>query len=277
MILYGALGGTPLYLNQVQKNKSMEDNIKDTFLTPTGYLYEEPLFLLRQEVNQPGVYSAIIEAIARGASKANEIATKTGEESAKCIRYINTLCELGILYKETPFMQKDSSRRTLYGISDFMFRFWYRYVVSNKTLLETDAKDIVLEKKILPDLSSYMGIVFERICRDYLLYQNSKGNLPILFTDIGRWWGTDAHKREQVEIDLIAKDERNYLICECKWKNELLDYRVYDELQYKADVFCKDRENTWFVLFSKSGFTKAVEDEAKKDDNVILVTLEDLI
>lgn len=104
--LYGAFGGTALYLNQIQPEKSFEDNIKNAFLKVTAYLYEEPLLLLRQEIKEPGVYSAIIEAIAGGYTKSNEIATKIGEDSAKCLKYIKILCDLGIVYKETPFDEK---------------------------------------------------------------------------------------------------------------------------------------------------------------------------
>lgn len=276
LMLYGAFGGTALYLRQIQNNKSVEDNIKDVFLEPTGYLYEEPLLLLRQEVQEPGVYSAIIEAIASGASKANEIAAKTGEEPAKCLKYIKTLRELGIIYKETPFGEKESSRRTLYRISDFMFRFWYRYVSENKTLLETDAQDIVWKRKIVPDYSNYMGLIFESVCREYLLNKNTRGELPILFTEIGRWWGTDARERKQVEIDLIARDGKDYLFCECKWRNELLDYSTLNELRQKADAFSKNRGKTYFALFSKLGFTQSVIDEAEKNSNIILAGLEDL-
>lgn len=277
LMLYGAFGGTAMYLQKVSQNKTLEENIKDIFLEPTGYLYEEPLLLLRQEVQEPGVYSAIIEAIAGGASKANEIATKTGEASAKCLKYIKTLTELCIIYKETPFGEKDSSRKTLYRISDFMFRFWYRYVSENKTLLETDAQDIVWQRKIMPDYSNYMGLVFESICRDYLLNRNMREELPILFTEIGRWWGTDSKTHQQVEIDLIANDKNDFLICECKWKNELLDYSVLDDLKKKADVFSTNRENTYYVLFSKSGFTQAIINEASRDENIILVNLNDIV
>lgn len=277
LMLYGACGGTAMYLQQISHKKTLEENIKDIFLEPTGYLYEEPLLLLRQEVQEPGVYSAIIEAIAGGASKANEIATKTGEDVAKCLKYIKTLTELGIIYKETPFGEKESSRRTLYRISDFMFRFWYRYVSENKTLLETDAQDIVWQRKIMPDYSNYMGLVFESICRDYLLNKNMRGELPILFTEIGRWWGTDPKTHQQVEIDLIAKDKNDFLICECKWKNELLDYGVLEDLRKKADAFSVNRENTYFVLFSKSGFTQAVIDEAGRDERIMLVNLKDIV
>ena len=275
--LYGAFGGTPLYLQQVQKGKSFEENIKAAFLRVMAYLYEEPLLLLRQEVQEPGVYSAIIEAIASGYTKSNEISTKIGEDSAKCLKYIKTLCELGILYKETPFGEKESSRKTIYGISDYMFRFWYRYVFSNRTLVETGAQQAVWEKRIEPNYNSYMGLVFENICSDYLTMQNALGNLPFLFTSIGRWWGTDPKTHKQVEIDLIANDGNDYLICECKWRNEKTDLGVLNELKEKADIFNNNRNNTWFVLFTKVGFTEAVIKEAEGNPNVILVDINKLM
>jgi hypothetical protein len=275
--LYGAFGGTALYLQQIQTGKSFEENIKKCFLKVTAYLYEEPLLLLRQEVQEPGTYSAIIEAIADGATKTNEIATKIGEEPAKCIKYINTLCELGIVYKETPFGEKASTRKTIYGISDFMFRFWYRYVFGNRTLLETGAASAVWERRILPNYSDYMGLVFEKVCQEYLCHKNSLGELPILFTNIGRWWGNDPKERKQVEIDLIANDRDSYIFCECKWRNEKLDLSVLDELRHRADIFNANRKHTWYYLFSKSGFTKAVCNEAKTSANIVLVDLKELL
>lgn len=271
--LYGAFGGTPLYLQQIQLDNTFEENIKKAFLRVTSYLYEEPLLLLRQEVQEPGVYSAIIEAIAGGYTKSNEISTKIGEDSAKCLKYIKTLCELGILYKETPFGDKESSRKTIYGISDFMFRFWYRYVFGNRTLVETGAQQAVWQKRIEPNYSSYMGLVFEKICSDYLTAQNANGNLPFLFTAIGRWWGTNPKTHKQVEIDLIANDSKDYLICECKWRNEKTDLGVLNELKENADIFNTKRDNTWFILFTKVGFTDAVLKEAETDPNIILVDM----
>lgn len=271
--LYGAFGGTPLYLQQVNASESFEENIKRAYLKVTSYLYEEALLLLRQEVQEPGVYSAIIEAIAVGYTKANEISTQIGEDCAKCLKYIKTLCELGILYKEIPFGEKETSRKTIYGISDFMFRFWYRYVFANRTLIETGAQQAVWLKRIEPDYNSYMGLVFEKVCMDYLIVKNAEGELPILFTRIGRWWGTNPATHGQEEIDLVANDGKDYIFGECKWRNEKLDLPVLRELKAKADLFSRSRNNTYYVLFSKSGFTEAVINEAESGSSILLVDL----
>ena len=275
--LYGAFGGTPLYLQQINTNETFEENIRRAYLKVTSYLYEEALLLLRQEVQEPGVYSAIIEAIAGGYTKANEISTKIGEDSAKCLKYIKTLCELGILHRETPFGEKESSRKTIYGISDFMFRFWYRYVFANRTLIETGAQQAVWEKRIEPDYNSYMGLVFEKVCRDYLCVKNANGELPILFTSIGRWWGTNPVTHSQEEIDLVANDGKDYIFGECKWRNDKTDLSVLCELKAKADIFSKNKNNTYYALFSKSGFTDAVINEAKSDSSIILADLNEIM
>ncbi len=277
MMLYGALDGTPLYLRQVDNTLPFATNLQRLFLDPTAYLYEEPLLLLRQEVQEPALYSAIIEAVASGATRANEIATRVGEECSKCLKYIGVLCELGLLYKETPFGEKENSRRTIYGISDFMFRFWYRYVYSNRTLLETGADDIVWTKCIEPNLSTYMGLVFERVAKAYLLRQNVAGGLPILFTSLGRWWGSDPARHTQVEIDLIAQGGQDLLLCECKWRNEKVDLKTLDDLKAKAALFTKAQGCRYYYLFSKSGFTKAVRDAAQADPTLRLVSLADML
>lgn len=158
-----------------------------------------------------------------------------------------------------------------------MFRFWYRYVAPNKTLLETDAWDIVWKRRIQPDLNHYMGHLFERICRDYLLHANSAGQLPILFYNIGRWWGTDPRTKHQTEIDLVAQDGTSYLFGECKWRNEKLDYLVFQELKDKAAAFGRKPTEIWYVLFSQSGFTDSVIQEAHHNPHLMLFSLDELI
>ena len=157
-----------------------------------------------------------------------------------------------------------------------MFRFWYRYIFANRTLLETGAAEIVWKQKIVPDYSTYMRLVFEQICREYMLEQNLKGTLPFLFTKIGRWWGSNPKTRKATEIDLVASDGKKYLIGECKWHNEPVDASVLKELREKADAFYTKRDKTWFVIFSKSGFTKSVKEEVQKTGDVLLIDLQEM-
>lgn len=102
-LIYGIVGGTPQYLLQMDDRLSVEDNIKNTFLNPISFLYEEPVNLLKQEVREPAVYTAIITAIAAGASRMSGISSKVGEDTNVCSTYIKNLINLGIVQKEMPY------------------------------------------------------------------------------------------------------------------------------------------------------------------------------
>ena len=164
--VYGIVGGTPQYLLQMSDKLSIEDNIKNTFLNPNSALFEEPENLLKQEVREPALYNAIITAIATGASRMSEISGKVGESTNICSAYVKKLISLGIIEKETPYGEK-ASRKAIYSIADNMFRFWYRFVPENNSIIARGVADLAY-KRIEPYLSDYMGKVFEEICKQYL-------------------------------------------------------------------------------------------------------------
>ena len=274
VLIYGVVGGTPQYLLQMDDKLSVEDNIKNTYLNPISFLYEEPINLLKQEVREPAIYTAIIAAIASGASRMSEISSKVGEDTNVCTNYIKNLINLGIVQKETPYGEK-TSRKSIYSIEDNMFRFWYRFVLDNNSIIARGAADLVY-KRIEPHLSDYMGKVFEEICKQYLWKQLLSGSCPVGFTSLGRWWGNDPRERCQTEIDIMGEQDKNTaLFAECKWTNEKVDLGVLETLVKRSNLFSYKTKH--YYLFSKSGFTQGCADKAKEMGNVSLVVVDNVI
>lgn len=273
-IIYGIVGGTPQYLLQIDKNLNIEENIKNIYLNPNSFLYEEPINLLKQEVREPAIYTAIITAIATGASKMSEISSKIGEDTNVCDRYLKNLINLGIIQKETPFGERDS-RKAIYSIEDNMFRFWYRFIFENTSLIARGAINLVY-KKIEAQLSDYMGKIFEEICKQYLWRQLIDGTCPVEFISLGRWWGNNPIEKIQEEIDIMGEQNKNTaLFAECKWTNEKVDLNVLETLVKRSYLF--NYKTRYYYLFSKNGFTKSCIDKAKEMGNVILVKYTDII
>lgn len=88
-VLYGVTGGVPEYLNRIQENQTVDENLLSLFFDDNGMLFEEPTNLLKQEMREPASYHSVISAIASGASKLNEIAMKVGLESSACSNHIH--------------------------------------------------------------------------------------------------------------------------------------------------------------------------------------------
>ncbi|MCK4299974.1 MAG: ATP-binding protein, partial [Planctomycetes bacterium] len=71
---HSILGGVPHYLQRFSDEVGAVENAEREMMSRTGGLYEEVDFLLREELREPDVYKAILEAIGAGKAKAGEIA-----------------------------------------------------------------------------------------------------------------------------------------------------------------------------------------------------------
>ena len=272
-LIYGITGGVPHYINKLDVIDTIDDALLENFFDRSVYLYEEPANLLKQELREPAIYNAIIRSIAEGASRSNEIVTKIGEDSSIVTKYLKTLTDLGIVKRETPITEKPG-RKTIYLLADNFFRFWYRFVPTNVSAIDSGRIAKTYAHAVKPYFADYMGLVFEQMCKDYLLYYAK--DLPIELNEIGQWWGTDPIQKKQIQIDIVGTpvEGRSYLIGSCKYRNEKIGMDELELLRNYATVFGKgDRYH--YYIFSKGGFTDGLLD-AQAHGEVTLVTLDEM-
>ncbi|HAN09809.1 MAG TPA: ATPase [Clostridiales bacterium] len=275
VLVYSILGGIPLYLNQFSDSENVEENIKENFLTEISNLYSEPKNLLNLELRSPAVYNSIIEAIATGSTKLNEISSKVGEEKDKVYNYIMNLVDMHIVEKTYPITEKVNTRKTIYKLSDNLFKFWYRFIFGNISSIEKGMSDVVYNKKIKPYLLNYVGYIFEDICIEYLVRKNVREELPITFDKIGKWWGNNSKTKQEEEIDIMATSDEGIIFGECKYKNEKVGIKELNKLKEGAELF--EIQNKFYYLFSKTGFKEDLIEEEKKNKNIVLVDLNEVM
>ena len=273
-VMYGVTGAIPKYLSLFDDTIPLDKNIKGQYFDRNAYLFEETDNLLKQEFKEPALYQSIITAIASGASQMKDIKNKVGEESSTVATYMKSLLDTGIVKKEIPAMDKPGSRKTIYRLEDGMFRFWYRFVYPNVSLVSLDKGDIVYSR-IEPQITSFMGEVFEKLCIEYMW--SIYARLPFAFQNICRWWGNNPDLKSQAEIDFIAysSDEEQAIFGECKWRNEELDRGVVEGLIEKCRMF-RQFEQKHYFFFSKSGFTPGALKLAREREDIRLVEFKDM-
>ena len=285
MIAYSILGGIPHYLKQFDSQKTLKENIINKILTKGTVLYSEVEFLLRQELRETSIYNTVIEAIALGNTAFNEILTKTGIEKSKLSVYLKNLIELGIVEREFSILssakERASSSKGLYNLTDNYFKFWYAFGYSNLSELEKDDALGVWEDYIEGSLHDFASKSFEKVCIEFMYSLNRQRKLPFRFSKIGRWWGTitrviEGEKRNYAEeIDIIAtdKNEKKFILGECKFRSELFDNGELRKLKEKIEL----PGETYFYLFSLSGFTDTVIDASKNQENLFLVDIAQMV
>jgi AAA+ ATPase superfamily predicted ATPase len=270
IILYSVTGGIPEYLSRIDRSLSLRENVRELFFDPSGRLFEEPSNLLKQELKFPETYNAIITAIAEGGSKLNEIATKADIETSQCSKMLTTLIGLGLVRKEYPITET-KSKKSIYRLDDWMFIFWYRFVLPDISRITAGLGGTVCDEVFAEQIGSHTGHAFEECAIQYMWTALKEKKLPVAFSKIGRWWGNNPKERREEEIDFIAFARKNAIFGECKWRNAQTDDDVLENLMLKAGLF-QCFTNVHYMLFSKSGFTGTLKAKAAKHGGATLIS-----
>ena len=267
---YSVTGGVPKYIELFSESDDIYHAIQKNILNRSGYLYDEPHFLLQQEVSEIGNYFSIIRAIAAGNSKLSAISTVLEVKSTSLTKYLKTLIDLDILEREVPVTEEnpEKSKKGLYKIKDNYLRFWFAFIYPNMSFIESGNSAIVLNKIRKSMVSSHTAFVYEDVCREQMWNLNANDAWPFHFSKLGRWWDS----RNEIDIAATDPDGSNLILGECKFWQEPVGSNILYALEQKAATveWRKDRRHTWLILFSAAGFTDELKGIAKSRSDLIL-------
>ena len=258
---YSVGGGTPAYWLWLSKGDNFYQNLKNQILQKGEPLYDEVEFILREELRKPRYYFSLLQAIAQGKRRLSEIANATGIPQPSANKYLGVLSDLDIVEREVPITEDKplKSKKGLYRIKDEFFQFWFRFVFTRRSELEMDRVDKVIED-IRQEMPNYLSFVYERIAREVIMKNRDRFmNLE----RVGRWWDKDD------EIDIVGLSQENNAILfgEAKWSQKLAGTNILEGLREKAKkvVWGDAKTKSFYVLFSRKGFTAGMIDLAKKE------------
>jgi hypothetical protein len=277
-LAWAILGGMPYYLRTFNDQQDLFANISQHILnSQTGTLFSEPRLLLMEEFREPRNYFSILCAIAHGRTRLNEITQASGVGEVNSVsRYLDILQQMRLITRHVPATesQPEKSKKGLYLINDHFLRFWFRYVHPNQSGLDLGLDEAILEQRIRPDLDHFAATAFEEAAQTFVAKLSQTGRLDFLPERIGGWWDRDA----EIDVLAISQTEMKALVGECKWSINPIGSNVLEELKQKADVLLQNSgiQKVQFAIFSRSGFTPALEEQAR-EEAVGLYTTEELI
>jgi len=257
--LYSVLYGVPKYLEIFKEKSDLFESIEENILDKNAFLYEEPRFILQNEVNEPMTYFSILETIANGEHKIGNIAGKLEKNVQNITSFMSKLMELEIVYKEVPVTEKypNKSKKGLYFIKDNFFRFWFFYLLPYKSQLEMGNRNYAIVK-IKENFSGFVAKVYEDLAVAYTLK-----HYPLL--KCGRWWSKND------EIDVVGVGEDFMLVGECKYSNKKVGTDILLELKEKSTKIELKLPVKYYLLFSKSGFTDDLIAISQQENEVVLL------
>ncbi len=268
--MYAVTGGVPKYIESLREEKDIYFAIKKYVLNSSSYLYDEPHFLLQQEVTEIGSYFSLIKTIAAGNSKLSAIATALELPQTRLTKYLKTLIDLDILEREVPITEEnpDKSKKGLYRIKDNFIKFWFAFIYPNLSFLESGNAEIVMKKIEKGFVSGQVSFVYEDVCRQKMWKMNADEVWPFTFSKIGRYWDNNT----EIDIAALDPDGKNLILGECKYWKEPVGINVLADLEEKAKKVSWNKNNrkTWYILFSTGGFTPELKELSKTRNDIVL-------
>ena len=273
-VAYMAFGGIPYYLDRMDNEKNLSENIDDFFFK------DERIGQEFKDVYS-GLYATSEHYVDIVKALGNRFYGMTRKELSDAVhiegggtftKILDNLHESGII-REYPRYGK-ARVETIYQLKDF-FSLFYLHFIHAKGTSAGNWRTI----QRTPSFYTWAGNTFEMLCIGHL--QQMKEKLRIATINRNYCWKGNAPNGSTPQIDLVLewKGERTDYICEMKFcEHEFTIDRYYEkELENKIVAFLNSKQHTkthsiQLIMVTTNGIT---QNQHAKDVNQ-QITLDDL-
>ncbi len=253
-LVYGLVGGMPLYLSWWDQDADVPSNLRRLVGQPGAPLLIEGELVLATEVEGGDYPAAVLEAIAAGKTRYNEIKDWVRAEPA---RTLDRLVELRLVERLLPVTESERSKRRLYRIADPFLAFYLGTLSRYRTEIDRGLGASIM-RVLAASLDDHMGAAWEEAFRDHLRRLADAGTLGDVVA-VGPWWAESGNH----EIDAVALAGRSrapVLVGEAKWARTVNGRAVRETLAAKAGAgLAVDPETLTYAVAARTRVTALPE------------------
>ena len=229
-------GGVPKYLEQINTNKSFNQNMNQLCFSPQGLMVHEVDRIFFNQFREAKTYLRIVNLLENCIQSMAEISKRLKIPSGGGLKqYIDNLELAEIIRHYTPLDRTETSKFKKYALCDEYLLFYFKYIKPNiKTINESTSKK-KFETLTGDSFQSWLGFAFERFCLKYAgalaRVMNFEDEVLLASPLFGR---TDR----KFQIDLIYKRaDKVITICEIKHHGKKIGTRIIPEIERKCSLF----------------------------------------
>ncbi len=216
--LYMVMGGTPFYLNMLNRSKSVAQNIDELFFSANAPLRSEYGFLFKSLFKESSLYRRVVEALAKklkGMTRSELIEELKVEDSGYVSTVLSDLCNCDFIRKYSAFGKTD--RDSMYQLTDLYSLFYLKFVKNYH------GEDEQYWSHRQMDISSWEGYAFEQVCLHHIPQIKRKLGISGILSNVCTWAcrpfvDENGCKQPGAQIDLvIERGDKTVNLCEMKF------------------------------------------------------------
>ncbi|HEY8808391.1 MAG TPA: ATP-binding protein [Solirubrobacterales bacterium] len=264
-LVWGLVGGMPLYLRWWDQSASPRANLARLACTPGGQLLTEGQLVLATEGEGGELARLVLYAIATGRSRFNEIEQAVRADPG---RTLDRLVALRLVDRVVPVTEDPRrTRRRIYRIADNFLAFWLGVLDRYRPEIERGLGQSILPV-LLKSLDDHMGGPWEEAFRDHLRRLAAAGELGEDIVAIGRFWTSADDPAEMDAVALAGRGREAVLLGEAKWAKRVSAAPLRAELERKAAALPRLGSDLRYAICARERVGNAAD--------VLAITAEDI-
>ena len=264
-LVWGLVGGMPLYLEWWDQRASPRVNLARLACTPGGQLLTEGQLVLATEGEGGELARQVLYAIAAGRTRFNEI---EGVVRADPARTLERLVALRLVERVVPVTEDPRrTRRRIYRIADNFLAFWLGLLDRYRPEIERGLGQSILPV-LLRSLDDHMGVPWEAAFRDHLRLRAAAGGLGEDVVAIGPFWTSAEDPSEIDAVALAGRRREAVLLGEAKWAKRVNAPRLRAELERKSAALPRLADEPRYAICARERIDDA--------GDVLAITAEDI-
>lgn len=271
---YMTLGGTPYYLQMLQKQYSLAQNIDHLFFSENAELRDEYTFLFRSLFNDSAIYRNVVELLskkAKGMTRAEMMSCLKLSDGGNFTNVLENLCNCDFIRRYSAFGKKE--RDVLYQLTDLYTLFYLKFVKDNNGRDEHFWTNMIDSS----ERRAWCEYSFEQLCLHHIPQIKNKLGISGIQSDICSWstQATDEHRGGQIDLIIDRKDQ---IINLCEMKFSVSEFEIskkYDEeMRERRELFrniSKTRKALHLTMITTYGlkqntYSGMIQNEVVLDD-----------
>lgn len=234
---YMILGGIPYYLDLLEADRSLSQNVDNLFFHKDALMKNEYEFLIRSLFSEAVLYRRVIELI----SKKNKGLTQKEikehlllPDSGKLTEVLNNLVACDMVNRYSAFGKQN--RNSIYQLSDPFIHFYLSFGRNY------NGKDEHLWTNMLdnPARTAWSGYAFESVCLLHLNQIKQRLGISGILTETCSWISDDKFSHQQIDLVIDRRDQVVNL-CEIKFSKVRyeLTRKYVEHMQERLELFRK--------------------------------------
>lgn len=254
--LYMVMGGIPFYLESIQTNRSVAQNIDRLFFAEGGLLSGEYTNLYRSLFKKYEKHTAIVEALSKkatGLTRSELIEATQLSNGGSTTQLLEELEHSGFIRRYHPFGK--GIRNSIYQLTDPYTLFYLNFVKDSKA----KSSGAWLAQLDSPKWQAWSGYAFESICWYHVDVIKNHLGIAAVYTEISTWRSQKSKPGAQIDIVIDRKDKVINL-CEIKFsiKPFTISKAYAENLKRKLMTFRTEtntRKALFLTLIAANGMT----------------------